>query len=187
MTKQKLTDLTDISSGLFLKTDFSANTVYIQSKHFDRNGKPQYNWENEVNCDENLYSHFLQPGNVIYAAKGSKNFAYAIPPNFPRAVASTTFFVLKIKNRLIDPDYLCWFLNKDETQKFAKLRSKGTAIPSISKTDMEEILIPVPGIEKQKIILQLEGLRNKALKIRNEVTEKEAMIFNYRINKFLKI
>lgn len=187
MTKLKLTDLTEISSGLFLKTDLSANTVYLQSKHFDKNGIPQYNWENEVNCDENLYSHFLQPGNVIYAAKGSKNFAYAIPQNFPRAVASTTFFVLKIKTRLIDPYYLCWFLNKSETQKYAKALSKGTAIPSISKTDMEEILIPVPGIEQQKIILQLEDLRNKALNIKNELNEKEAMIYNYRINKFLKI
>ncbi len=110
--------------------------------------------------------HLLKDGDVLFAAKGTKNFAVVFEHHNEPAVASTSFFVLRPSDKNVLPAYLAWYLNSHPIQTLLKGRAIGSSIPSISKQVLEDLEIQVPGIETQKAILQITKLRNmeKALK-----------------------
>jgi restriction endonuclease S subunit len=108
---------------------------------------------------------------VLFAAKGTKNFAAVFENHNEPSVASTSFFVIRPTDKKLLPQYLAWVLNSHTTQTLLKGQAIGTSIPSISKQVLENLEIAVPSIETQKAILQITKLRNeeKLLKQKIEV------------------
>jgi restriction endonuclease S subunit len=103
----------------------------------------------------------LRNGDVLFAAKGTKNFAAVYEVHNKTAVASTSFFVLRLTYHKVLPEYLAWFLNSHATQTILKGQAIGTSIPSISKQVLGEMEIAIPTLETQKAILHITRLRNK--------------------------
>lgn len=113
--------------------------------------------------------HLLRHGDVLFAAKGTKNFA-AVYENYNNpAVASTSFFVIRLTKGNVQPEYLAWFLNNHSTQTLLKGQAIGTSIASISKVVLESTEISIPGIEIQKAILQITKLRNKEKSLKQQI------------------
>ncbi|MFM8833572.1 MAG: restriction endonuclease subunit S [Cytophagales bacterium] len=55
------------------------------------------------------------------------------------------------------------------TQKLLKEQAIGTSIPSISKTVLEELEIPIPSLEKQNAILTIAHLRNTEKDLKHQI------------------
>jgi hypothetical protein len=53
----------------------------------------------------------LKDGDVLFAAKGTKNFAAVFENHNEPSVASTSFFVIRPTDKKVLPQYLAWFLN----------------------------------------------------------------------------
>src|SRR5690606_2374521 len=90
----------------------------------------------DLNLDSVSPKHILKAGDVVYAAKGSKNFAAIYEAKSPPAVASTSFFVIRLvatPPRGVMPEFLVWFLNHPRSQKIIKGGAIGSSIVSISK------------------------------------------------------
>ena len=113
--------------------------------------------------------HLLKDGDVLFSAKGSKNFAAVYEGHNPAAVASTSFFVIRLNDKRILPEYFAWFLNSQVTQSLLKGQAIGTSIPSISKQVLENLEMAVPSIEIQKAILQITALRNKEKSFKQKI------------------
>src|SRR5690606_7597555 len=86
--------------------------------------------------------HLLTPGDVLFAAKGSKNFAAVYEEHNPPAVASTSFFVIQLTVDSVHPAYLAWLLNSTAVQTLLKSQAIGTSLPSISKEVLMSLEIP---------------------------------------------
>ena len=84
-------------------------------------------------------------------------------------MASTSFFVIKLTDVRILPQYLTWFLNSYETQTLLKGQAIGTSIPSISKQVLENLEISVPNIAMQEAILQITKLRNREKALKQQI------------------
>ena len=67
-------------------------------------------------------------------------------------------------------DYLCWYLNREDTIGFLKANATGTSIPSISKALIEECVINIPSMCVQKNIVAVNQLQQREQRIYNEVT-----------------
>ncbi len=131
----------------------------------------------------NLINTFLKKGDILFAAKGTKNFAACYENEDMPAVASTSFFVIRLNDKNVLPGYLNWFLNHPGTQTVLKGYARGTSIASISKAVLSELEIPVPSIQKQELILQLNKLRNKEKNIKQQIENlREKEIQNLLIN-----
>jgi restriction endonuclease S subunit len=141
----------------------------MQSKHFDENGELTNTLYPDLNADGKIDKHLLRKGDVLFAAKGTKNFAALFDNENIPAVASTSFFVMRLFDEKVMPKYLAWFLNHPDTQLLLKGKARGTSIASISKTVLEELEIPVPDIKKQNLILNIYQLRNKEKKIKQQI------------------
>jgi restriction endonuclease S subunit len=167
--KQILKHIAFIHTGLFAKPISEGEIVYLQAKHFDENGNLRSSLHPDIKADYITDKHLLRSGDILFAAKGTKNFAAVFENHNEPAVASTSFFVIRLTQKNILPHFLVWFLNHPSTQKLLKGQAIGTSIVSISKAVLEEIEVPVPGIKTQKAILQIAQLRNEEKKLKQQI------------------
>ncbi len=162
-------DITHIQTGLFAKPVGIGELVYLQSKHFDEYGQLNSILYPDLGAEGVSEKHLLKEGDVLFAAKGTKNFAAVYDNHNEPAVASTSFFVIRLTNQKVLPAYLAWFLNSHPIQTLLKGQAIGTSIPSISKQVLENLEMVVPSIEIQKTILQITILRNKEKALKMEI------------------
>lgn len=166
--KKKLKDIANIQTGVFAKTVKDGEIVYLQAKHFDESGQLCADLHPDLKRGDVAGRHLLERGDILFAAKGTKNFAACYEGMEP-AVASTTFFVIRINDGNILPTYLTWFLNQSNTQQILKASAIGTSIVSISKGVLEFIEVPIPDLNTQKLILKIADKRKEEIELKQKI------------------
>jgi restriction endonuclease S subunit len=181
--KTQIKNITNIQTGLFAKPAGIGELVYLQSKHFDEFGHLHTVLHPDLLAEGISEKHLLKDGDVLFAAKGTKNFA-AVYENYNEpSVASTSFFVIRSIDNKVLPQFLAWFLNNHTTQTLLKGQAIGTSIPSISKQVLENLEIPIPDIKTQKAIVDISKLRNKEKSLKQKIeTLREKQIQQQIIN-----
>ncbi len=170
--KTSLGNIATTQTGLFAKPDTKGEIVYLQAKYFDENGQLIATLHPDIKAEHVSGKHLLQDGDVVFAAKGTKNFAALYEGKNQRAVASTSFFVIRLRpdyQNCVLPEYIAWFLNHPVTQKQVKAKAKGTSIVSISKSVLEKLEVPIPDLKTQQIILSITQLRNKEKQLKQQI------------------
>ncbi len=181
--KTLVKDIAILQTGLFAKPSGNGRLVYLQSKHFDEHGQLHAVLHPDLEVEGIAEKHLLKDGDVLFAAKGTKNFAAVFENHNEPSVASTTFFVIRPTDRKVLPQYLAWLLNNHVTQTFLKAQAIGTSIPSISKQVLENLEITVPSVETQKSILEIIQLRKKEISLKERIeTLREKQIQQQIIN-----
>jgi len=153
-----------IQTGVFAKPVKEGQIVYLQSKHFDENGI----------LKSSLYPDLKSESisDIIFAAKGTKNFAALYESKNKPAVASTSFFVIRLNEDFQDkvlPEYLTWHLNRASSQNYLKSQAVGSSIVSISKSVIDELELSIPDLDTQKAILIITHLRNAERKLQQQI------------------
>jgi restriction endonuclease S subunit len=167
--KTLVKDITNIQTGLFAKPAGIGELVYLQSKHFDEYGQLHSVLHSDLPAEGISEKHLLKDGDVLFAAKGTKNFAAVFENHNEPSVASTSFFVIRPTDNKVLPQFLAWFLNNHTTQTLLKGQAIGTSIPSISKQVLENLEIPVPDIKTQRVIVEISKLRNKEKSLKQKI------------------
>lgn len=165
----KIKDIAKIQTGVYTRTSQNGNAVYLQMRYFNEQGELSSPTEPDLIIDKHLTRHLLKEGDVLFAAKGVKNFAAIFNASIGPAVASSSFFVIKVKQGIL-PEYLAWFLNHPRNQKKLKAGAKGTAMPSITLHSLAEIDINIPDLKTQRTILKIDRLRVQEKNIMYELT-----------------
>ena len=181
----KLSQIAEIKTGIFARPELEGEIIYLQAKDFDEFGDLSAILQAELKADSLTDKHLLKSGDVLFAAKGSKNFATVYRTNFP-AVASTTFFVIRIREPIVLPEYLVWLLNNSATKKLLKGQAIGSSISSISKKVLEELEITIPSLEKQRLILAISRLIRTEHDLRLKVAELRQLRTQLAINRAIK-
>lgn len=157
--EKRLHNIATLHSGIYGKSDLDADVYYIQAKHFNKDHQFDFSTKPELVSDGKIKSHFLQHGDILIAAKGNDNFAVHYQGLYP-AVASSTFIIIRIIDKgIVTPDYLTWFLNMTVTQNTLGNLARGSAVQSLTKSDIEQLKIIVPPIEEQQIIVKVDKLQ----------------------------
>lgn len=182
---RKLNKIASIRTGVFLKPSDNGDVFYIQPKYYDKDGELITSLDKDVSSIQISDKHLLKKGDVLFAAKGIRNFATVIDLDDQYAVASTSFFVIRSYGDVI-PDYIQWFLNQSPTLKKLKRQAKGSAIASISKQTLAGIQIQVPTIEKQNLIVNLSKLRKEEKRLLDQLAIKKDQMINANIFNSLK-
>lgn len=184
--KNSLISLSQIFTGVYCKTTIDGDLVYLQTRNFDEKGNLEMELYKDILTDEINKKHLLKEGDVLFAAKGEKNFATLYKNyGFP-AVASTSFFVIRLKDDRIEPEFLTWFLNQPNTMNYLKSRAAGSSIPSISKKVLENLEIPLLDKKKQYLIMKIDDLQKRKKEIRQQVDYLENQIIDQNLLDLLK-
>jgi restriction endonuclease S subunit len=168
--KTKLKHIANIQTGFYSKNlVLTGEIVYLQAKHFNQRGILTDDLHPDILYKDVSDKHILNSGDVLFAAKGTRNFAAAFKGiNFP-AVASTSFFVIRLHERNIEPEFLAWFINHPDTQQYLKNNARGTSIVSISKDVLEHLIVSIPTIKIQQTILKIAALREKEISLKQQI------------------
>ncbi len=184
--KKILQEIATIQTGLFAKTVTKGDVVYLQARHFDENGKLIYILEPDLTADVSTNKHLLKPGDILFAAKGTRNFAAVYESYNPPSVASTSFFVMRLTVNNVLPEYLAWFLNHPDTQKFLKANAMGSSIVSISKAVLEIVEIPVPTIERQQAVIKIASLKIQERRIKKQLNDLQEQYIQHLLIKSIQ-
>jgi hypothetical protein len=169
--KIKITKIGTIRSGIYSRPLLGGDVKYLQARHFNRHHRFDDTVKSSINSDGRLDRHLLRMGDILMAAKGHDHFAVMYTPDMGQAVASTVFMVIRPTSHDVLPEYVAWFLNHPQVQNYLKLASKGSNLPSITIKDIEEIDVPIPSIETQRLVLQLDNLRKREIVIKRKLEE----------------
>lgn len=183
--KKQILHIANIQTGLYAKPEEKGDVVYLQAKHFDKNGELKSALYPDIKSEMVNVKHILKAGDILFAAKGTKNFAALFEKHNIPAVASTSFFVIRITERNVLPEYLVWVLNHPNTQIILKDKARGTSIPSIRKADLDEIEFIIPAIEKQRLIVQLSKLARKESSISHKIADLKNQLLEQELLKEL--
>lgn len=184
--KTTLKHIATIQTGVFAKPVAKGEIVYLQARHIDENGKIAGLLHPDLKAEDVSEKHILRPGDVLFAAKGSKNFAAVIEESNLSLVASTSFFVIRLKDNNVLPQYLVWYMNSATTQALLKSTAIGSSMASISKTTLEKLDIPVPDIQTQQTILSIVNYRNKEKELKQKIESLREIIIQQKIINAIK-
>ena len=102
-------------------------------------------------------ANFLQAGDVLFMAKGTRNDAAVICDIPGNTVCTPNFYHLRLKQAqgVMNPDFLAWQLNHHDAQRYFSACSQGSVAPSITRQQLEELPILVPPLDQQTKLVNL--------------------------------
>jgi len=185
----RLLDLAEIFTGLsYQKKEISlkSNGInFIQAKDIVNNQlfKNTIFKIEKISIDKRF---ILIDNDILFSAKGNRNFAFLYKNAYGESTASSTFFIIRITNNSVLPEYLSWYLNQKSAQDYFKSQSTGTFIPSINKMQLGELTIPIPAIEIQSKIIKVDTLRKKEKELLNMISSKRDLLIENILYKIIK-
>src|SRR4051812_39072015 len=62
-------------------------------------------------------AYLVQQGDILFLARGHRQFATVIVEPLANTIATGYFFILRLKTDRLLPPYLAWFMNQSEFQE----------------------------------------------------------------------
>lgn len=157
-------------SGISHRSDGNASVIQLSNVN-ERNFSINDNFS-RVLVDSVNTDHFLQPNDIILTAKGNNFFACLFTIKSRNILASSAFLVLRIKADNILPEYLAWYLNQKPAQDYMSLSQKGTHLPHLSKSALQDMPLKIPELNMQKKISAVGNLYLKEIEICKSIMDK---------------
>ena len=181
-----LKELSEIRFGFYGKASLKGKYNYIQSNYFSDSGLLINEPKSFIDLEDKDDGHILQEGDVLFISKGFRYFAWCYRESFGPAVASTIFFVIRPDKGKILPEYLTAFINMPKNQDYFKLLAAGSSTPSIRKSELENVSIPVLSLEKQQQLVELYKLHIKEIELLSALEQQKTILYQSMMTNILK-
>lgn len=93
-------------------------------------------------------------------------------------IASSSIFIIRITDKNILPKYISIYLNSRDGQNDLVQLLSGSYLKTVPRKNLEELQIPIPSLQKQKIFIEL----NKNIKQQEKILERKKEIQRNIIN-----
>lgn len=122
---------------------------------------------------------YLQEGDILVAGRGNHNYAVLVDINHANktlgstveAVASPHFFVVRVTQQNILPEFVAWLLNQPYCQRYFEQNSEGTLTKSIRRSVLEDTPVVIPPLEKQQTIIALAKATHEKHKLMQQLIQ----------------
>ena len=104
---------------------------------------------------------WLQTGDVLFIARGNRNVAVYVDEVPEQVVCAPQFYLLRMRNNAVLPEYLVWYINEFPAQCYFAQSAEGTLITSIRRGVLEALPIPIPSLERQQLIVKLAAAASR--------------------------
>lgn len=133
----------------------------IQIKDLDDQGTLHTEGLYRITPESNYARYQVNKGDVLFLSRGNRNFATPVNVNLAHTIAAGYFFILKLDSPTVLPDYLAWYINSAPAQRFIKNVARGTHMPVVPKSALEDLEVDVPSLRTQRSIVALNELSKK--------------------------
>lgn len=181
----KVTKITGVQYGTYAKASNEGELKYLNVGHFDGFGKLTKFSQSYIDRSTKNMKFILRDNDVILAAKGSRNFAWAYKEEYGACIPSSAFYIIRMNPDEVLGGYLAYYLNTDKTQYMLKQMVTGSGMPSIPKKEFMELSITVPTIEKQKKIIEVAELLDEDIELTHQLLSSKKILKKGIINKMI--
>lgn len=181
--KKKITEVADIQLGYqFRKKIEPVNTgsnLVIQIRDFDENHILNKEGLSRVRIDTPVEHYLIRKGDVLFLSRGTRNWTAAIGDDLKDTVAVSHFFVIKMRNETVMPEYLSWYINQPPAQKYLhNIARRGTHMPLVTLSAFKRLFIEIPAMATQHSIIELSRLMEKERILTITLQEKRNLFIN---------
>ena len=115
----------------------------------------------------------LKTDDVLFMTRGVRNYSILIKEIPDRVLAAACFFIVRVSSDLLLPYYLCWYLNQAQVKYYLSRHSgRGVHMPVVRRLVLENLNIPIPPIEVQVMIAELNVLLRNEMELLDKLAEK---------------
>jgi hypothetical protein len=115
----------------------------------------------------------LKADDVLFMARGVRNYSILINEIPERALAAACFFIVRVSSDQVLPYYLCWYLNQALVDHYLGRHSgRGVHMPVVRRSVLESIDVHIPPLEVQSMIAKMDVLMRKELELIDKLAAK---------------
>lgn len=175
--KKKIKDVAEIQIGYQfrgrIETDPKGTYKVIQIRDFDEFQNLRVTDLYKVTLKYDAERYMVNKGDILFLARGHRNYAIPIKDSLEDTIAASYFFILRLKNKNILPEYLAWFIKQVPAQAYLhNIARRGTHMPMVPKSVFENMPVDIPDIKTQKTIIELDNLLEKERSLLSQLQEK---------------
>jgi len=179
-------EIADIRFGLYTQPDSTGRVAYLLLRQFNDEGRIISKASDFINITNKTEAHLLKDGDVLFVGKGNRLFSWCYRESEGPAIASSIFFVLRPKTKLIYPEYLTAFLNAPQAKAAFQQLGSGTSIFSIRKSELGAFQIPILPMLQQKKIASLAELHQQEINLAQQLILQKQALYTAIISKLIK-
>lgn len=119
----------------------------------------------------------LKNNDILFMAKGARNYSVLLGDIPASTMAAACFFLVRVSDENILPAYLSWYLNQPPVERYMVRHSgRGVHMPVVRRSVLEKLVIPIPNLEIQKKIVELEKVRLEEEDLINRLVKKRKQL-----------
>lgn len=166
----------------------NGNAYALQMRDLSPSGEVAWNGLLRTEVDASKPVQWLEAGDVVFVARGARNYAVCLREIPKPTVCSPNFFLVRVKTPTLLPEFLAWQINRTPAQRYLASNAEGSDQLSIRRPVLEAMPLAVPPLSQQHLIIALaeeavhEERQLQAL-IRNRQQQLDALAFALFSNK----
>ena len=166
----------------------NGNAYALQMRDLSPSGEVAWNGLLRTEVDASKPVQWLEAGDVVFVARGARNYAVCLREIPKPTVCSPNFFLVRVKTPALLPEFLAWQINRTPAQRYLASNAEGSDQLSIRRPVLEAMPLAVPPLSQQHLIIALaeeavhEERQLQAL-IRNRQQQLDALAFALFSNK----
>jgi hypothetical protein len=170
MTKAALRTFADIQIGYQAKARIKERARgthrLIQSKDFDSFTRLRSENLTAFLPERKPETYSVRKGDILFRARGVVHFAYCIEDDLKDTLAAGSFYILRMNNENLIPQFLAWWLNQSKAQAYfqSQIRSAGISsagISFVSKHTLSRLQVQIPPLSIQKKVVRIVTLARR--------------------------
>lgn len=176
--KTKLCDIADIRPGHPFRGSIepveNGDVHVVQVRNAELTGEITQDEMITTNLKGKKTPDWLQPGDVLFVAKGARHFAALVDDLPENTVCSPHFFLVRLKPEMkkkVLPDFICWQLNQLLAQRYFQATAEGSLYVSIRRQVLENTPIALPPMEKQRQLVAMHRCAVKENKVLQQLID----------------
>jgi|ERR1039458_238322 hypothetical protein len=170
---KRILDIAALSAGFpfrgAVKPVRGGNALVVQMKNVDPQSGIDWTSVTRSNLPGKKEPDWLREGDIIFAARGSRNYAVVVEGAPANAVCSPHFFVLRVRNQSATlPAFLAWQINQGPAKKYFEQSATGSYILNIRRQVLEHLEVVIPERAQQEKVVAL----NRAAQTERAIMER---------------
>jgi restriction endonuclease S subunit len=188
-SKRELSSLASIRAGYNFRGKVESSPGgkirVVQTKDISNNGILDQGSLTPVILEDMKEDHFLQDGDIVLRTRGGANFPAATVRDLPfDTVAAAPILIVRVLEQSLLPEYLAWHLNQAKIQGLLQSKAQSSYIPTINKTALLQLTVPLPPIKVQQAIAALHQLAEREIQLLQDISTKRLEFTNRLLLQF---
>lgn len=176
----QLSELAEIGSGYHFRgsvePDVAGEFRVLQARDIDAYNRFDPEALTRVSLPPAADSCRIDRGDVLFLARGARQYAVPVTDPVEATVVPNHFFILRPRRPDLVPGYLAWYLNQAPAQAALRSMMQGSNVPYITKAQLGQVEVPLPDVAVQEMIAAVYALQQREEQLLAELTSQRAQL-----------